>query len=251
MSTEAIEEGGQELTGTERDRIIRKIKRCLALGASSNPNEAEMAMRQAQAMMANYRLSEADVNASGVGTDERNTGIKTLPRWHSDLVCAAAEAFGCRVIFKGRMASEPLCIRFIGVMPAAELAAYAYDSLLAQAKIARRKVSAEFGPVRPSTLNDFSMGWVAAIFQKLTTFAESTGPASANALMVIRQKDDAAIAAWMEVEHAGIKQKRNSALRHKVNGMAVLEGVKSGKLAQINHGIGQAANGQLALEHAA
>ena len=251
MRTEAIEEGGQELTGTERERVIRKIKRCLALGQSSNPTEAQTAMRQAKAMMDSYKLSEADVSASDVGADERDTGIKNLPRWHSDLICAAAEVFGCRVVFKGRLVSEPVRVRFIGVMPAAELAAYAYDSLLTQAKAARRRFLAEYGPVKPSTANDFSMGWVAAVFYKLTAFAESTAPGTDNALMVIRQKDSAAIQAWMDLEHAGIKSKRNGTTRHKVNAMALLEGLESGKLAQINHGVGNSANSQLALEHAA
>lgn len=50
----AVEAGGQGLDGSERERVIRKIKRCLALGESSNPNEAEMAMRQAQALMRTY-----------------------------------------------------------------------------------------------------------------------------------------------------------------------------------------------------
>ena len=32
----AVEAGGQGLDGSERERVIRKIKRCLALGESSN-----------------------------------------------------------------------------------------------------------------------------------------------------------------------------------------------------------------------
>ncbi|WP_252473542.1 DUF2786 domain-containing protein, partial [Microbulbifer okhotskensis] len=33
------------------DAILRKIKRCLALAKSSNPNEAATALRQAQTLM--------------------------------------------------------------------------------------------------------------------------------------------------------------------------------------------------------
>jgi hypothetical protein len=32
-------------------KILNKIKKCLALGASANPNEAAVAMRQAHALM--------------------------------------------------------------------------------------------------------------------------------------------------------------------------------------------------------
>jgi len=39
------------------ERAIRKIKHCLALAQSANENEAATALRQAQALMREYRLS--------------------------------------------------------------------------------------------------------------------------------------------------------------------------------------------------
>ena len=44
---------------TGQDRILDKIKKCLKLSASSNANEAATALRQAQAMMAEYNITQA------------------------------------------------------------------------------------------------------------------------------------------------------------------------------------------------
>jgi len=60
----------QQQDESRLERIIRKIKRCLALSQSSNENEAATAMRQAQSLMYEYRLTEMDVRLSEVGEVE-------------------------------------------------------------------------------------------------------------------------------------------------------------------------------------
>ena len=57
----------QQIDEKKLERAIRKIKHCLALSASSNEHEAAAAMRQAQKLMAKYRLTETQVNLSDVG----------------------------------------------------------------------------------------------------------------------------------------------------------------------------------------
>ncbi len=44
-----------------RDKALAKIKKCLALGRSTNPHEAAAAMRQAQKLMAEHGLNDTDV----------------------------------------------------------------------------------------------------------------------------------------------------------------------------------------------
>ena len=60
----------QQHDESKLERVIRKIKRCLALSKSSNENEAATAMRQAQALMREYRLTEMEVHLSDVGVVE-------------------------------------------------------------------------------------------------------------------------------------------------------------------------------------
>lgn len=50
----------QQIDEKKLERAIRKIKHCLALAQSANENEAATALRQAQALMREYRLTEMD-----------------------------------------------------------------------------------------------------------------------------------------------------------------------------------------------
>ena len=45
----------------EKTKIIDKIHKCLRLADSGNPNEAALALRQAQAMMRKYQIREEEV----------------------------------------------------------------------------------------------------------------------------------------------------------------------------------------------
>lgn len=45
----------------DRDKVLDKIRKCLALGKSPNEHEAAAALRQAQKMMAAHNLTEEDV----------------------------------------------------------------------------------------------------------------------------------------------------------------------------------------------
>ncbi len=76
----------QQHDESKLERIIRQIKRCLALSKSSNETEAATAMRQAQALMREYRLTEIDVRLSDVGEVESDSSrAKRRPTWARDL----------------------------------------------------------------------------------------------------------------------------------------------------------------------
>ena len=50
----------------ELDRIIDKVKKCIALSKSDNPHEAAAALRQAQALMRKHGIDEAGIAASEI-----------------------------------------------------------------------------------------------------------------------------------------------------------------------------------------
>lgn len=234
--SKAVEAGGAGLQGSERERVLRKIKRCLALSQSSNQNEADMAMRQAQAMMREYRLSEADVHASEVNKESRDTGLKRLPEWQRDLGFVAAKAFGCKFFtqpsFGGLVNVRFL---FIGVMPAAELAAYAYDTLLVQAHAARKAFKSKRAKTSRKVADDFCIAWVYAVSQKVEQFARDN-PVSgtkANALVVVQSKEEAAIDAWVAAEFDKVTERKG---RHRddYDRGALLHGRAAGEKATIN-----------------
>lgn len=245
MASHAQSPSAPELQGNERERIVRKIQRCLALSQSSNSNEAEMAMRQAQAMMRNYRLTEADIHAESVSQTERHTGLARLSDWQRSLANTAATTFGCRVI-QSHIPGRQYKFVFIGVMPAAELAAYAYDSLLAQIKTARKTFTSQHKTTRGQA-DDFCRGWVMAVHRQVEDFAKATTTHESNALMVIAQRDDAAITAYIKnkMGKAGQVKERKPEL----DPAALSLGYHSGKAAKIHQGIQTAPTAQAALAY--
>lgn len=233
MASEAMEQGqgGDQLQEHERERVIRKIKRCLALGSSSNPNEAETALRQARAMMDKYRLSEVDVALAEVGEHVCDLGKSRMADWEKVLVGVAAKAFRCRVI---RRTGANVQLIFVGVMPAAELAAYAYDSLHAQLQLAKARFRKERPGAGARVVNDFCMAWVMGVKSTIASFAEAApqGEAEANAMIVIGQKESAAIDRWIQ---NSIGKVRSHSIRGRdMDADAAARGIAAGQQARIN-----------------
>lgn len=75
------------------DCILRKIEHYLALSASDNPNEAAIAPRQAQKLMAEHGLTQLDLAAAQIGEHSaRARSGKTLPNCLGGLAAIVTEA---------------------------------------------------------------------------------------------------------------------------------------------------------------
>lgn len=99
----------------DRSKILDKIKKCLALSASSNEHEAEAALRQARKLMEAHGITDLDVQAAEADERRAKSGAKNQPsNWETMLACKIADAFGCRVIFSGGFWSRPGEWCFIG-----------------------------------------------------------------------------------------------------------------------------------------
>lgn len=150
------------------ERVIRKIKRCLALSQSSNENEAATAMRQAQSLMREYRLTEMDVRLSDVGEVESEMSrVKRRPTWDRHLSSIIGQAFGVRPFSRrnwcsatGRIVDRAL---FVGVNPGPQIAMYAYETLLAKVRSGKQRSA-----YSPETAGDhFALAWVSAVHGKI------------------------------------------------------------------------------------
>lgn len=114
-----------------RQHILRKVKACLRLAASSNPHEAAAALRQAQAMMRAHGITHTeamDVDEAEVNTRARGAELARSVMWLASL---AADGFGARLIVvceKGWNSGSTV-IRFYGCDGAAEVAAFAFTVL--------------------------------------------------------------------------------------------------------------------------
>ena len=85
---------------TERERILDRLTKLLAMSKSPNSNEAATAKRMADSLMKKHRLTEADVSSyAPAGFYERPMGSKGFETvWKFTLVTATARFCGCEAI---------------------------------------------------------------------------------------------------------------------------------------------------------
>ena len=211
----------------DKQKVLEKIKKCLALGESANEYEAAQAIRQAQILMKKYGISEMDVELSAVS--EKGVGCAaTLPTWHQVLISKCAEAFGvgCYMNREWGLAEA----RFFGLGIKPELAAYAYEVLLRQLKKERREyIKTELKAVRlprnkTARADQFCTGWVYAISRKVQEFAAE--PAEKEVLARYKQQ-------MGEMGQAKKRDVRGGSKSSRLQDLAA--GVIKGREAQLYH----------------
>lgn len=123
---------------SERKKVFDKIKKCMALSASSNEHEAEAALRQARALMEKHNIDDADMLAYEASEQHAKSSAKHTPvNYETALACKIADSFGCMVIFSTGIWNKPGTWKFIGCGVAPEIASYSFQVLLRQCKNAR------------------------------------------------------------------------------------------------------------------
>lgn len=176
-------------------KVIERIKKCLALAQSDNPNEAATAMRQAQKLMREYNLTESSLHTSNVTENKIKfgKGARQAPEWMNKLAGACAFAFDCQVIFQANRFFNEKYVNYIGLGEAPKMAEYCYEVLARQLEHARKeyckKLKAELGYIDRVATNNFALGWVIAIRSKLEELKPKTDqcdePAGNNALVKV------------------------------------------------------------------
>ncbi len=156
------------------DKILDKIKKCLALANSANEHGAAIALGQAQKLMEAHGVTDQDVLASEASEFGVKAGAASKPSaWETMLATEVGDAFGCRTLFSSRNGGIWV---YIGVGAAPKVCSYAFHVLHRQAKRARadfianilKRVKKTSTKTRRADL--FSQGWVEAAVSKLTTW---------------------------------------------------------------------------------
>ena len=163
------------------DKILRRIKKCLALAKSSNPHEAAAALRQAQKLMKKHGVSADQVELSDVGQATRRAGrAEKPPLYTTYLIHTICKAFGVLPMYAwdGPDWLRKRTVHFIGINPAPELAGYAYDVLLRQLRRDRNSHYKELhrhkraNRIRRSDI--FAEQWVHAVYERVAAFARTS-----------------------------------------------------------------------------
>ena len=156
-----------------QERILSKIKKLLALSKSDNPNEAAIALNQAQKLMQAYNINIFDVEI------KEEVNPNKYPLNGSIYICYIAqiisEAFAVRVLRQENGPRGKVNFIFVGTADKAEVASYFFDVLIRKAKTARqnklKELAEDLKYVRKATktrvADSFCMGWCAAVQEKL------------------------------------------------------------------------------------
>lgn len=252
----------QHIDERKLERAIRKIKHCLALAQSANENEAATALRQAQALMREYRLSEMDVKLSDVGEVESALfRAKRRPAWDQQLSLAVARAFNCETLRRRKWSAAKgqviECATFVGVSPAQNIALYAYEALHTKLTQARKKycASVRSGTRRSEysaeTVGDhFALAWVWEVQSKLKALVpqgedDPLGQsATGQGLVAVQAQDKALISEYLAAQD--IKEARKSkGVELDMN--AQIAGMLAGSKVELHAGIARGGEETLAL----
>lgn len=221
-----------------RDEALDKIKKCLALAASPEAHEAAAALRQAQKLMAQFGLTEADVTLADVGEARQKAQNVPVVRWEAALAGMVASAFGCDMytstslaLGKAQQFFRHRYYVFIGVGPAPEVAGYAFDVLARQcARDRRRYIGLQSKNCKAKTKvargDLYAEGWIAGVRDKLEQ-------------LVGNARDDALIAQYLAQRHAGMS---DIDIKDRAKGKNVTpndwyQGKKAGRSAELNHAV--------------
>lgn len=160
---------------SEYEKALSKIKKCLALSKSSNPNEAATALRQAQALMNKYAIDMSTVELSSVKESiVLGANAKKPPVWYWRLCQAIEIAFGVDSYhsYKGRRDNTV----FIGIAPKQEIAAYVFEIIYRKIKKERKNHQLslslhldKYSKIRKA--DKFAEAFVQAIAQTINEFA--------------------------------------------------------------------------------
>ena len=213
----------------DKEKVLRRIQKCLALAKSSNPNEAQAALRQARKLMEKYNIEEGAVAALDASEVLQETGCKGQPphwKWHlSDVV---GEAFNCKVILRhGLFGSH---FSYIGTSLSPKLAQYAYEVLERQLVKARREHVASLKRCKLATKRRrgdvFANAWVNAVAMKVNDFAG------------MDEETERAISAFVNEHHPDLKTTESNPRKARANDdRSAWDGHRSGRSANLNHGV--------------
>lgn len=219
----------------DHERILERIKKCMEMAKSktANPNEAEIALRQAHKLMDQYNLELGDVLASMACETRIPAGSEgSPPAWRVRLAQVCAHAFGTKVMITAGAFTAAGFI-FIGCGAAPELTGYAYQVLERQLQKARREFLAEPKQKRckRSTKvargDHFANAWIDAVYEKVDAFAG------------VEDSIVDAIEAYMAKHHPEVKsvELKRRKLKARDEGAADA-GRQAGKSAQLHQAVG-------------
>ena len=220
---------------TNRQKIIDKILKCMALSKSANEHEAALAMARAQELMQKHDVSRADVELAEISS-QRVNACRCLnpPNYIMFLVDLVEGAFRCRAIFEPGMDSNWRYhndVLFVGSGPNPQIASYAFAVLQKQLRQGRQQFLAGLSKRMKRSnkvmmADNWAEGWMFGVSKKVHR-------------LVISGDERALIDRWVE-ENCGALEKaesRSSRKKGRRSIEALLKGVSDGNKATLHKAV--------------
>src|SRR5690625_6314260 len=124
-----INENAGRRLGVDKQKVMDKVRKCLALSKSTSGNKPSFALSLSQALMAKHGLTDEHVELSQVvsATAKAGWGI-SAPQYMVSLVNLVERVFGVIAVFQG-WGSRTHAIEYFGIGCQPEIAAYVSDVL--------------------------------------------------------------------------------------------------------------------------
>ncbi len=157
--------------------IIAKIRKCLALGRSSNEHEAAAALAKARALMEEHGVSQTELAMAEIEeSTSRASRTQKPPIWENYLCRTVERALGVASFIASNGDRT-----FVGRGAAPEIAAYAFAVLFRRLKSARADyVASQLKRCRPGRKRQradiFSQGWASAVYRKIEELMPESEP---------------------------------------------------------------------------
>ena len=210
-----------------KEKVLDKIKKCLALSKSANEHEAAQALKQAQALMEKYEVNAVDIALSEVSEQgaDRRMAFK-LADWQWSIANMIADIFGCQSYQRGKT------MMFYGIGNRAEISAYAFDVVYRQISADRRKFLKNCRARKPAhrtyLADQFCNGWIVGAWEIVKKFEMS-------------DEEKAVMDRYAKKEHSDIVEaktrdaKSSNLQGSKMEYEALAQGMESGKQVQLHH----------------
>ena len=118
----------------DKERIVRRVQKLLALAQSTNPHEAASAAAKAQELLLAHKLSMSELAAAEreaedpMVNDSREMGMRAT-KWKLSLAGTVARAYSCRFCFMSGTRDRKAKMFFVGRKNDVEVAWYMYGYL--------------------------------------------------------------------------------------------------------------------------
>ena len=170
------------------EKIKAKLKKLFALSKSSNANEAALALEMAQKLMKECGIERNEVGEFEVIKEKvKGSGNEKQTEHERYLSVSIAKAFGCRSAYGWKSGHESesgyvwgyYAHTFVGLEHRVKIACFIAEVLFRKMKNARNKYLKKLSRVRSRTnktkrADDFCLGWVHTVVQKLYQFTNTT-----------------------------------------------------------------------------